>query len=478
MPGGHSFTDDGNALRLIDHADGKLKSCPQIGWYVWNGMTWDPSEETALQMAREAARKIADEAPTPPSIPEGANSELVASARKAYASERAAIQKWAHASLAYYRITSMLRLAKSEPGISVDASLLNPDRLLLNCQNGMLELSEGVLVPHDPDRYCTYAIPVEFDPDAECPRWMEFLDLITKGNVDIQRTLQRAAGYCLTGLTSEQCIFILYGMGANGKSTFLSVMRQLMGPYATHVPADVILVKKNGAGASNDIAMLHGKRLVTCTESEAGGVLNDARVKAITGEETITARFLYHEHFEYPIQFKIWLGTNHKPRIPRSDEGIWRRIRLIPFEASISEDKQEKDFARRFLFPELPGILNWAARGCLLYQESGLRLAATIVDATAEYRDDEDVLGEFISDCLVAKDGEMLWNDTMYTVYAKWCEASGLRVMSRKRLTGELKQRGFRNERNAYARYWKDLALSPDGEAAKSRAASSVSMWA
>ena len=206
--------------------------------------------------------------------------------------------------------------------------------------------------------------------------------------------VQTAVGYSLTGLTSEQCFFVLHGLGDNGKTKLMETIKALMGDYATQTPTETFLVKGRGGQIPNDIAALRGARLVTSVEVDAGRHLSEALIKQVTGEDEVTARFLYKELFTFKPQFKLWLATNHKPVIRGSEHAIWRRIRLIPFTVKIPEAEQDKTLGNKLL-SELPGILNWALEGCRLWQAEGLTAPAAVQAATQEYREEMDVLGDF-----------------------------------------------------------------------------------
>jgi len=264
-------------------------------------------------------------------------------------------------------------------------------------------------------------IPVSYDPDAQCPQWTEFLTDIMCGNADMVSFLQRVVGYSLTGRTTEQCFFILYGTGANGKSVFISVLRNLLGEYAKTAEFSSFIERKNDT-VRNDLARLSGARFVVGSEGDAGHALSESVVKSLTGEDTITARYLYKEYFEFVPTFKLFLVTNHKPDIKNQDRGIWRRVYLIPFVKSVLPENQNPHLVEE-LSAELPGILRWAVDGCRAWQALKLQPPAIVQEATEEYRQDMDILGPFLEECFLRDTDSRTPSSSIYTEYVQWCES-------------------------------------------------------
>ncbi|MEC1197638.1 phage/plasmid primase, P4 family, partial [Bacillus paralicheniformis] len=231
-------------------------------------------------------------------------------------------------------------------------------------------------LPHDRDLLFTKISPIAYQSDADCPNWKAFLESIfidDRGapNYEIIDFMQKAIGYSLTGDTTEQVMFFLFGNGRNGKSTFINTVQHLFGDYGRQTNSDTFIKKKNDSAINNDIARLDGARFVSAVESEEGQQLSESLVKQITGGEKMSARFLRQEYFEFTPEFKVFFTTNHKPIVKGSDEGIWRRIRLIPFTVTIPKEKVDKKLPQK-LAAEMPGILRWAAEGCLKWQKEGL----------------------------------------------------------------------------------------------------------
>jgi putative DNA primase/helicase len=319
----------------------------------------------------------------------------------------------------------MLDLANSEPGIPVLPDQLDANPWTLNVLNGAVDLRTGQLWPHRRQDLLTKLAPVAYDPDALCPTWDRFLLEVMNGDQDLVSFLQRAIGYTLTGDTSEQVIFILHGKGANGKSTLLETLRAMLGDdYTVQVRPETLMVKQ-GDAIPNDIARLKGARLVNARETEEGKRLAEALVKEMSGGDTITARFMRSEFFDFKPEFKLFLAANHKPTIRGTDLAIWRRIRLIPFAVTFAEEQQDKQLPKK-LQAELPGILAWAVRGCLGWQVlGGLGTPAAVKQATEEYKSESDTLAAFLDECTIEDPNSETQAKVLYKAYVTWCEEGG-----------------------------------------------------
>jgi len=425
-------SDQGNAMRLVHRHGQDLLYChPWKKWLVWDGRRWQ-RDNTAevVRRAKETVRSIYAEA------------EEVADEN-----ERKALRKHAIRSENEPHIRRMIKLADSEPGIPVLPNELDADRWLLTCLNGTLDLRTGELGEHQREDRITKLAPVEYDPKAPAPTWDAFLQRIMDGNEDLIAFLQRAVGYSLTGDVSERVLFLLYGRGANGKTTFLETVRALLGDYAQRTPMETLLAKRGGS-IPNDVARLRGARFVSASESEEGKRLNEPLIKELTGGDTISARFLYGEYFEFKPQCKMWLATNHKPVVRGTDKAIWDRIQLIPFAVTIPEAEQDKHFGEK-LKAELAGILAWAVKGCLDWQENGLGVPGEVKRATEGYREEMDTVGNFIKDCCVVSPTAVVGSKEFNETYCKWCEENGERPLSQKKVGTQLRERGFTKDRNS-----------------------------
>lgn len=434
-------TDLGNAERFVAFAGDRFRYCHAWGcWFHYDGARWRrDGDGEAVRAARDTLRAVAAEAESIPD--EEHRSELVAHALESESSAR---------------ISAMLTLAQSLLPIAPEALDAHPD--LLNVANGTLDLRTGVLRPHDREDYLTRIVEVAYDPEATCPLWEAFLQRIMGGNARLMRFLQLAVGYSLTGHTSEQVLLLLYGTGANGKSTFLETLRALLGDLAA-VADFTTFLKRDNEGVRNDLARLVGIRLVSAVEAESGRPLAEALVKQLTGGDTITARFLFREFFDFKPQFKIWLAANHKPAVSGSDHGIWRRIRLVPFTVTIPDDEQDKKLPQR-LAAELPGILAWAVRGCMEWRANGLGVPDEVRAATASYREEMDVFGAFFEERCFFAAGAVVASKDLNDAYAAWCEANGERARTAKALATALRERGLETGRLAKGvRCWRGVRL-------------------
>lgn len=316
--------------------------------------------------------------------------------------------------------------------VAVSPSELDADRLLVNVQNGVLNLRDFSMTEHKPDFLMTRMLGTSMPESPERPeKWLAFLDQIFNGDLELIRYIQKALGYSLSGDTSEQCAFFLYGTGRNGKSTFLEVVRKIMGDYATNIQPESIMVKASTNTANSDIARLKGARLVTSVEPNEGMRLNEGLLKQLTGDDMITARKLYGDEFEFRPEFKLWMATNHKPTIRGTDLGIWRRIHIIPFTVTIPEEVVDKNLPYK-LMKELPDILAWMADGYKLWKSEGLRKPKVIADAVEEYRNEMDVISAFLASDYVVQGGEVK-AQALYAVYCQWAaECNEYKMPSRK----------------------------------------------
>jgi putative DNA primase/helicase len=274
---------------------------------------------------------------------------------------------------------------------------------------------------------------------------------------ELIKYIQTAAGWAITGDTSEQSMFILYGSGANGKSTFLNTVMNILGDYAIATQTDTFM-KRNGEQISNDIARLRGTRFVTTTEAEQGRRLSEPLIKQITGNDRMTARFLYGEFFNFIPTFKIFMASNHKPVIRGTDHGIWRRIKLIPFTVRISEEQQDKHLEQK-LMQEAPGIFNWLVEGALRWRQEGLRTPVIISSATDEYREEMDVIGNFIRErCVKQPEGSIRARE-LFKCYQDWCDENNEHAVSERFFGLRLKEMGLSQKRYADGRYWQGMAI-------------------
>tara|TARA_R100001086_G_scaffold231437_1_gene152166 strand:- start:392 stop:1318 length:927 start_codon:yes stop_codon:yes gene_type:complete len=304
----------------------------------------------------------------------------------------------------------------------------------------------------------------EYEPLASCPQFEAFLNRIMNSSTELIGYLQRAVGYSLTGHNREQCFFIAHGTGANGKSVFLNLIRKLMGSYALTTPMTSLVGVKHSSGASNDIARLRGARFVSASEGEANQKLRESLIKQLTGGDTISARFLFQEFFDFTPTFKLWMATNHKPQVSGADPATWRRIHLIPFNVVIPPAEQDGELLSK-LENELPGVLNWAIEGSVDWYRNGLMPPPEVLAATEQYRSEMDGFSRFLDDGLVTERvGGWVSKADLYAVYNQWCVDEGLEALTKNDFGTRMNQRGYEEGRRNSVRYWRDVEITSDDE--------------
>ncbi len=359
-------------------------------------------------------------------------------------------------------IRAMLEVAKNLRSIATLTTDFDRNPFLLTVRNGTLDLRTGELRSASSDDLITRSSNISYDPSAKCPRWLQFLAEIFTMDLSLIDFIQRAVGYSLTGDTREQCLFILHGNGANGKSTFLEIVRRLLGPHATTTPFATFMIQRNVGAPRNDLAALVGARLVLASEAGQDASFDEAVIKQVTGQDRIAARFLYGEFFEYKPQFKIWLATNYKPIIRGGDDAIWRRIRLIPFNEQFKGDKRDSSLPDK-LKEELPGILAWAVRGCLDWRRNGLGIPPTVKSATTEYRDESDQVGRFISEQCVSGERCTVSGRSLYQSYVEFCAQQGEKYLANNMFAAQIAKRGIEKKRTRQGFVYCGLGLRVEG---------------
>jgi P4 family phage/plasmid primase-like protien len=417
-------TDTGNAERLVDRHGPFMRFChPQAQWYVYDTRRWARDQTgAARQRAKETVRSMLLEAY------EIEDDE-----------KRKELVKWAFGSESADKISALLKQAQSEPGIPVLTDAMDQDPWLFNCLDGTINLKNGALRPHDPADTITKLAPVHYDPDATCPRFDAFLERIIP-DANVRAFLQRAVGYSLTGETSEQCLLFLHGSGANGKSTFLAILQELFGDYGCQAAPELLEATKTSRHPT-ELADLFGARLVATIEVDEGRQMAESLVKQMTGGDRMKARFMRENFFEFSPTHKIFLAANHKPAVRGDDEGIWRRIHLVPFGVTIPAAARDKNIVAK-LRQELPGILHWALRGCLQWQNSGLGVPEAVARATASYRAEQDALGAFLSECCVVSIGEWVPSAWLRECYENWCKERGDKPLTGSGFGDRLRDKG------------------------------------
>jgi len=357
------------------------------------------------------------------------------------------------------RLRAMIEAARSEPGIPITLEELDQRPWLLNVMNGTVHLRTGELHQHDPNNLLTNLAPTEYHSEAICPRWLQFLDEVMASNDAMIGYLQRALGLSLSGSTREDVFFILHGSGANGKTTFMETIRSVVGDdYAQQAPIEMLLARRPG-GIPSDIARLRGARFVTATEIPEGRRLDEAITKHLTGHDTITARHLYGEWFQFTATHKLWIATNHRPVIRETSLAMWRRIHLVPFTVTIPEPNQDKELLEK-LKAEAEGILAWMMEGCLAWQRNGLGTPHEVHQATADYQAEMDTLGSFLNDCCTMESTAKARAGQLYARHREWCESNGERALTSRAFKDGLVERGLKAGRDQRGRFYAGVRLN------------------
>lgn len=452
---GYRCSHIGNAERLVDKHGTRFRYCSSMSRFIiYDGARWTPDDAFEVErMAHGVVRSIPQEI-------EGISDP----------SRRKDVLRHAAASESDTAIRAMLNRCRPLPGVTVSATQFDTDPWLLNCLNGTVDLRTGKLRPHDPGDHLMKLAPVEYHPEAACPTFERFLRVVMREHGDLVTFLRRACGYSLTGIARERCLFILHGGGRNGKSTLLNAMRRVTGDYGIRTPTSTLVMSGN-KGIPNDVARLAGTRFVTASETRNEGTdeasLDEAMIKDVTGGEPITARFLNREWFEFTPSFKLWLGTNHIPTIKGTDDGIWDRIRLVPFlqrfwipgEEPGPEDLPADYGLQDALYAEAEGILAWAVRGCMDWQREGLTYPTEVRRAVQKYRADMDALLRFVETQCVLGKFENVGATDFFKAYQRWCGDEDILPESQTKLASRLKARGFTKEHTRSGIKWFGLKL-------------------
>lgn len=416
------WNDIWNSEMFVSQHGEVVKNCDVLGgWFVWDGKRWKKDDtHLILQMAKNTVDTFY-------SIAEQMDKKV-----------KTAFYKHIKSSGNEGKLRAMANVARSSPGISVTSDEFDSEEYMLNCENGVLDLQNNRFLPHSPDLLITKICNTRYDKNAECPNWLSFLDTIFHGDKELIAFIQKVVGYALTGDVSMQMFFILYGNGANGKSTFVETMYRMLGTYAAITPISTLMVKKDGE-IPNDVARLKGMRFIMSSELEQSKRLDESLVKQLTSEEPIIARFLHREFFEFKPTGKIFLSTNYKPTIRGTDDGIWRRIKLIPFTHKFQGDKKIEKYAEKYLFPELSGILRWSVEGYQKWKKYGLHEPESVRCATDDYKLSEDEIGKFIDEYCVIQPGSRAVRSELYNLFKEKSE----RRIRKKDFNDYLEKQGF-----------------------------------
>ena len=444
----HSWDDTGNAERFLDRY-GKIAKYSYIDkkWYLYNGSYWEMDTTGEIYKLIDAV--IQDMKNEKIVIPDDVDDE------------EKFIKGWEK-----FKKTSRSHRSKDnlEKEIRHHIDVLHDEfdheDMLLNTKSGYVDLTTGVLHDHDREKMFSKETNSEYTDNIDCPEWTKFLNQIFDHDEEMIHFIQKAVGYSLTGSVEEQVMFILLGNGRNGKSVFINTLNSMFGSYAKTMNVSSVMIRNNSGGANSDIARLEGARLVISSEANEGSRLDESLIKQITGGDTVVARYQYGSEFEFNPKFKLWMATNHKPLIRGTDDGIWRRIILIPFKVQIPKEKVDKKLESK-LKRELPGILNWAVQGAIDWQTEGLNLPQSVADATNGYRKEMDIIELFVSDnCEVGSDYQAPAAQ-LYQLYKTWASTNNEYVMSKNKFGEEMKKK-FERKRISAGNIYLGLRIKPD----------------
>lgn len=404
-------TDLGNAERFVALHGAEIRYCEKAGgWFFWDGMRWAPDLKSRVKNLLIAVTK---------DLRTDAMAEDDPDARKD-------ALRWCDRSQSASGLRDTISIASGLPGVAVTVDEFDQNVYLLNTRTGIVDTRNGSVSPHDSALLITKFIDIEYRDDAECPRFLEFLGQIMP-DPEVQEFLWRFAGYCLTADTREQCFVFLHGGGQNGKSSLVWLLNNVLGSYAKTMEMETLMDMKGGmdAGKLSTLAELMGSRMVLASEPEEGAWLNEKIIKRLTGGESIRAKFMHSNTFEFEPTFKILISSNPKPRVKGTDHAIWRRIRLVPFEQRFDGAREVKNLKESILADEAAGILRWMVLGCTRWFKDGLTKPAAVVMATDDLRQENDLVGQFLEQRTQPNPMGSIRMSRLYAAYKAWCDSNG-----------------------------------------------------
>jgi putative DNA primase/helicase len=418
-------TDVGNARRLVVTYGEKIRYChPWKSWLCWNGKYWE--RDQTGQIYRYATQTIED---------------MIIESKTLIDELKDKKYKHAIASKSATKLKALVFLAEKIDGVAILPEQLDYNKMLFTVQNGTVDLLTGELRSHNPRDYITKISPATFDKNAKCEMWMQFLNKIMKEDVELIRYLQNFSGQVLTGEVREKRLYILYGKKDTGKTTFVETIAHILAEYAETMAIES-LMKNTRGGIPNDIAALKGKRFVFVDEPDFGDKLSEGLIKKLTGQDTISARFLNEEFFKFKPEFKLAIAANNQPDLSDKDQAIWGRVKCVPFLYRIPPEEQDTKIQDK-LKTEMSGILNWMIRGCLEWQKNGMPIPPAVQKASEEMKEDMDTLSDFFNVCCIKGKDYKIPHEYLYTAFRLWAGAVGRQPMSKKAFTQVCVNRDF-----------------------------------
>ena len=445
----YSHDDTGNAERMKNHFGSLIRyNFTAKKWMYYDGQIWTVDNSGRMKtLADEVVKRIKDEKIF---VSEDMEEDDAVKARQKH--------------IKYSRNTTGKNnmLKECEHLLPISPEKMDKDLDVFNIQNGYIDLKTGELKEHDKTKFFTRISNSEYTDNADAPEWDKFLNDIFLGDQVLIDYIQRAIGYSLSGYTKEQVMFVLYGNGRNGKSVFLDILNEVFGTYAMNIKPDAIMVTKNSSDATPEIAKLDGARLVTTTEPNEGERFDEGLIKQLTGGDRVTARKLYENEFDFTPQFKLWMATNHKPYIRGRDEGIWRRMVIIPFEKQIPLPEIDYDLTKK-LKNELSAIMNWCVEGYLEWQKHGLAEPAIIKSQRESYRTEMDSIQAFIEECCALHENATIQAGLFFSAYDEWARENNQHRMSSTKFGREISKR-FEKETLKGKRFYRGISINEESD--------------
>tara|TARA_B100000131_G_scaffold278395_1_gene282855 strand:- start:4383 stop:6623 length:2241 start_codon:yes stop_codon:yes gene_type:complete len=437
-------SDIGNGQRLAHYFGNAIRYCDETGgWLVWDGKVWAKDKKLAVH-----------------SLAKKTSSFIFKEAAELDGDEAAEKSKWGNKSRSSDKINCMMRMARSERNIPVAMDELDCDIWTLNTPNGMIDLRTGDIKPHDPKKLCTKMTAASYEPSTKTPVFDAFMEQIFQGDEDLIKYVTQALGFSLTGSVKEHVFFFCYGTGANGKGTLLNLTMDIMGDYSAALPEGMLEARAHDKHLA-ELIMLKGLRMAVGAETQEDRRLNEARMKNLTGGDPITADPKGGAYVTFKPTHSMWISGNHKPKIRGTDNGVWRRMKLIPFKMQVPTDQLDKDLGKK-LWAERDGILAKLVEGCVSWYRDGFHECKAITAATEAYRKEEDSFGAFILDKCVVNPLAIVPRSSMRKAYLEWCKINGNRELSAIAMGERLRRAGFKDVRKNGQRQWSGVGLTTE----------------
>ncbi|NHM92943.1 phage/plasmid primase, P4 family [Staphylococcus sp. 10602379] len=446
----YSYDDTGNAERLKDKFGDFIRyNYTANSWYYYDGKRWKKDDSGKMKtLVDKVVASLKDE-------------KISAEHYEGYKDEEIKKFRTRHWKDSRNHNKKENMMKECQHLLPIHNHNFDTDFSLFNTQNGYINLNNGELLDHDKNKYFTKISNIEYTDKADCPKWEQFLDDIFLGNQELIKFIQRCIGYSLSGYTTEQVLFVLYGNGRNGKSVFLDVINEVFGDYSTNIQPQVIMTSKlgNNGGPTPELAKLDGARFVTTTEPNEGDRFDEGLLKQITGGDRISARKLHENSFEFTPQLKLWMATNHKPYVRGTDEGIWRRFVIIPFAKQIPLHEVDRELPQK-LKEELPAIIKWCVDGYLEWQRIGLSEPEIVREQRDEYRAEMDSTELFIRDVCETGETKFIRTSQLFKAYDTWARDNHQYRMSNKKFRTEMEKK-FTVKKSSYE-YYQGIQIEDD----------------